>query len=110
MDRNGEDWTGDDVARKANAPGGARDDAAGEHPANADEGVEPQKDIDQQAGKDQSPDEHMSPYPNSDFGDEADREKDPEEALEDDDKRGPDGANVDDVHQGAGVAEEDKRF
>jgi hypothetical protein len=52
----------------------------------------------------------MSPYPKSDFGDEADREKDPEEALEDDDERGPDRANIDDVDQGAGVAEEDKRF
>jgi hypothetical protein len=33
MDRNGEDWTGDDISEKASAPGGAHDDASGEKPA-----------------------------------------------------------------------------
>ena len=63
MDRNGEDWSGDDISQKASAPGGARDDAAGEKPANADEGADPQKDIDQQAGKGPERGENMTPYP-----------------------------------------------
>jgi hypothetical protein len=37
MDRNGEDWTGDDISEKASAPSGARDDASGEAPKDADE-------------------------------------------------------------------------
>jgi hypothetical protein len=37
MDRNGEDWTGDDISEKASAPSGARDDASGDAPADADE-------------------------------------------------------------------------
>lgn len=32
MDRNGDNWTGDDIEEKASAPGGAHEDASGEKP------------------------------------------------------------------------------
>jgi hypothetical protein len=47
MDRNGEDWTGDDISEKASVPSGAHEDTSGEAPGDSDGGSATPPDADE---------------------------------------------------------------
>ena len=82
MDRKGQDQSGDDAAKTIKATR-ERESGSAEPLANADEGADPQKDIDQRAGENGTPDMHMTPHPWNNGSDEDDREEDREAAFHD---------------------------
>jgi hypothetical protein len=104
MDRNGEGWSGDEIASKAEATA-RREGGTPEELANAEEGADPQRDIEKGAGRNGDIEEHMTPHPGNDADAGGDRSED-SGMIQQGDDRDPD---VDEMPDKSARTENDER-